>query len=69
MAGKPLPIYRLPMQPRQRVGQLLVKKDRNGKLYIEGTRVEEMTPAGEYQILSMPNGKKYYVLQSDLDQL
>lgn len=69
MSGKPLPIYRLPTLPKQRIGQVLVKKDRNGKYYIAGVRVEEIEMAGEYRILTLRDGKSYIVLGSELARI
>lgn len=66
MAAKQVPIYRLPRTPKQHVGHISVKKDRNGKIYISGVRVEEITTSGDFQILSMGDGRSYYVLASEL---
>lgn len=69
MAAKVLPIYRLPTMPKQGVGTVSVKKDRNGKYYISGTRVEEIEEAGEFRILTLRDGKNYIVLASELAQI
>ena len=69
MAAKELPIYRLPTFPKQNVGNVSVKKDRNGKYYISGVRVEEIELAGDFRILTLRDGKSFYVLASELARI
>lgn len=66
MAAKLVPIYRLPRMPKQHVGHISIKKDRNGKVYISGQRVETTTTSGEFQTLTMADGRSYYVLATEL---
>lgn len=66
MPAKQVPIYRLPRTPKQHVGHISVKKDRNGKVYISGAPVQEIMPSGDFQILTMADGRSYYVLAEEL---
>ncbi len=68
MGVKQVPIYRLPIQPKQRVGYVAIKKDRNGKVYIGGIRVDSEQNSGEFRILSMKDGKSYIVLAEEIDR-
>ncbi|MBC8162048.1 MAG: hypothetical protein H7Z42_12600, partial [Roseiflexaceae bacterium] len=65
MSAKQVPIYRLPIMPKQHVGYISVKKDRNGKVYIAGSRVESSEEAGEFRVLTAKDGHSYIVIGTE----
>ena len=67
MSGTQIPIYRLPIAARHRVGSIKVVKDRNGKIYVDGSRVEQTEVSGEFYILTLKDGRSYYVLARELE--
>jgi hypothetical protein len=69
MRGTPLPIYRLPTATSTQIGRVGVTTDRNNQHYVDGSRVESAVASGEFQILTLANGKVYYVKSKDYHAL
>lgn len=69
MSGQELPIYRLPIPTASRVGQVRVVTDRNGRHYVNGSKVVSATPSGEFHILTMESGASVYVKTQDYRRL
>jgi hypothetical protein len=69
MSGQELPIYRLPIPTASRVGQVRVVTDRNGRHYVNGSRLVAATPSGDFQILELESGESVYVKTTDFARL
>jgi hypothetical protein len=61
MSKQSLSIYRLPTPRAARIGAVRVVIDRNGQIYVAGSRVESMVPSGDFLILTLANEQTYYV--------
>lgn len=69
MAGLSLAIFRVPAENATQVGQVKVVRDRNGQLYLAGSRVVDATETGAFLSLTLANGSQYFVRTSDYDAL
>lgn len=69
MSGTELPIYRLPIPSATSVGSVRIVKDRNGRLYADGSRIESTTATGRHTTLTLANGRSFYVLTSDFKKV
>lgn len=63
-----VPFYRLPLNPKQRIGEVGIIQDRNGKLYVDGSLVEQLEPSGDFLAMTLADGRSYYVISSELDK-
>lgn len=69
MSGQELPIYRLPMATASSVGRVRVITDRNGRHYINGSRVATTSVSGDFQVLELENGERFFVKARDYARL
>jgi hypothetical protein len=65
MSRLEIALYRLPIPTASRIGHARVVLDRNGKVYINGSRVEEQHESGPFLILTAGDGQTYYVKTAD----
>jgi hypothetical protein len=63
--SKQLSIYRLPGPRAARIGAVRVVLDRNGQVYVAGSRVAAIAPSGDFLILTLANEHVYYVKAAD----
>ena len=66
MSGQPLAIYRLPVANAARVGTVRVVRDRNGRYYTNGSKVDATEEIGEFTGLTAADGRTYYVRTAEL---
>ena len=66
--SKQLSIYRLPTSRAARIGALRVVIDRNGQVYLAGSRVASIAPSGDFLILTLANDQIYYVKADEYAQ-
>ena len=64
-----LATYRLPSASSTKIGNVRIVKDRNGKVYADGTKVVSATVVGAHTRLEVANGRTFYVLTSDLEHV
>jgi hypothetical protein len=69
MSGTMIAIYRVPTPRAARVGQVRVIKDRNNRLYVEGSKISNTNEIGDYTALNLADGRVYYVRTDDFQQL
>ena len=69
MSGTMLAAYRLPTASATKIGSVRIVKDRNGKIYADGSKVVSATAAGAHTVLEMADGRSFYVLTSDLQRV
>ena len=59
-------MLRMPSASSTKIGSVRIVKDRNGKVYADGTKVVSTTVAGAHTVLELVDGRNFYVLTSDL---
>jgi hypothetical protein len=69
MSGTQIALYRLPIATANRVGHARAVVDRNRRLYLNGSRVEQVESSGPFSILTAADGKSYYVKTVDYHKL
>ncbi len=69
MSGMILAAYRLPTASATKIGSVRIVKDRNGKVYADGSKVISANVAGEHTVLELADGRNFYVLTSDLQRV
>lgn len=69
MSGTTLPIYRLPTKPAAQVGRVRVVIDRNGRAYIDGSKVISAEPSGDFLVLTLASGASYFVKATEYEPL
>jgi uncharacterized protein YlzI (FlbEa/FlbD family) len=69
MSKHQLATYRLPIANATRIGQVRVVTDRNGKHYIDGSRVIEIIDHGTHTTLKLANGTSYFVRTKEYQDL
>jgi hypothetical protein len=61
--------YRLPIASAPLIGHLRVVIDRNGKIYLDGSRIRDTAPSGEFLVITLQNEQVYYVKSSEYASL
>lgn len=69
MSGMMIAFYRLPTASATKIGSVRIVKDRNGKIYADGARIDSASVAGAHTILELADGRSYYVLTADLQRV
>jgi hypothetical protein len=67
MSGTMLATYRMPTASSTKIGSVRIVKDRNGKVYADGTKVVSATVTGVHTLLELADRRTFYVLTSDLE--
>ncbi|HNP87859.1 MAG: hypothetical protein JST60_07970 [Chloroflexi bacterium SZAS-1] len=67
MSGKLISFYRLPTTSAVRLGQIRIVRDRNGVYYADGSKVVETTITGGHSVLTLADGRNFYVLTRELE--
>jgi hypothetical protein len=66
LSGTMLATYRLPSAGSTKIGSVRIVKDRNGKVYADGTRVVSTSVVGVHTMLELANGRTFSVLTNEL---
>jgi hypothetical protein len=69
LSGTMLATYRLPSANITKIGSVRIVKDRNGKVYADGTKVVSATVVGAHTMLEVADGRTFYVLTSELQRV
>lgn len=69
MSGKLVACYRLPTASAVKIGQVRIVKDRNGVYYADGSKVLSANVTGAHSVLKLADGRDFYVLTAELQQV
>ncbi|MBK9942773.1 MAG: hypothetical protein IPP13_14265 [Kouleothrix sp.] len=69
MSGKVVAFYRLPIASSAKIGQIRIVKDRNGVCYADGSKVLSANITGAHSVLTLADGRNYYVLTAELQRV
>lgn len=69
MSGTTIAIFRLPTARATEVGHVRVVRDRHGGMYVEGSKVVDAAPSGDFLLLTLASGQVYFVKASDYTHL
>ena len=64
-----LATYRMPTASSTKIGSVRIVKDRNGKVYANGTKAVSATVMGVHTLLELADGRNFYVLTSELQRV
>jgi hypothetical protein len=69
MSSKTLATYRLPIPSATKIGSLRIVTDRNKVHYADGSKIIEAIERGVHTIITLADGRSFYVLTKEFQRL
>jgi hypothetical protein len=69
MSSKTLATYRLPISSATKIGSLRIVTDRNKVHYADGSKIVSTVEQGVHTIITLADGRMFYVLTKEYQRL